>query len=423
MGKEHLITIMPDENAWKEAAKDWRRKLLIMPVLAMASQTKFLTGLPGCTTNQFLGSAEVKAQFVPYAADKRVESSTEIIFRELEIRFGCMNVDFVPNNYAQTLLGKGGSVRGLGQTKTDMAKLILSNIMASAGDNLAMALAVAEYDANGDTTMDLFDGYLTIIRKEITAGGLATDKGNYLVMEEAMNFSNACAMIKKIEFSLDPQLRKQKRLLYCDPMVLDMYNESYQLTHTALVYNKEYDQPIVEGSRGLMTFAPLDSLAGTGYMFIAPKENVVYGYDSMSDTETFEVLRHDVDTWTAAAKMFFGVQFRTLDARFLKVIKVNLDDGLDDEPSNDEPAYPHPSVSPINVELAEGGTQQLRLDPETGWTFMSTDESVATVDANGEITAVAAGTAKIYCDYTDGTTERVTVSVTEASADPEVPGT
>lgn len=418
MANEHLITITPDENAWKEAAKDWRRKLLIMPVLAMASQTKFLTGLPGCTTNQFLGSAEVKAQFVPYAADKRVDSSTEIIFRELEIHFGCMNVDFVPNNYVQTLLGKGGSVRGLGQTKTDMAKLILSNIMSSAGHNLAMALATAEYDATGDTTMDLFDGYLTIINKEITAGNLSYAKGNLLDLEETMDFTNACKLIKKIEFGLDPQLRKQKRLLYCDPMVLDMYNESYQLTHTALVYNKEYDQPIVEGSRGLMTFAPLDSLAGTGIIFIAPKENVVYGYDSLSDTETLEVLRHDVDTWTAAAKIFFGVQFRTLDKRFLKVIKVTLDDEMDGESGDDDnPAYPHPSVRPIVVNIDEGDTQQLTLDPATGWTFHSADESIATVDASGLITGVSAGTVNIYCDYTDSTTERVTVNVAEPSAD------
>lgn len=418
MANEHLITITPDESAWKQAAKDWKRKLLIMPVLAMASQTKFLTGLPGCTTNQYLGSAEVKAQFVPYAADKRVDSSTDIIFRELEIHFGCMNVDFVPNNYIQTLLGKGGSVRGLGQTKTDMAKLILSNIMASAGDNLAMALATAEYNANGDTTMELFDGYLTIIQKEIAAGNLTYAKGNYEELDEAMDFTNACQVIKRIEFGLDPKLRKQKRLLYCDPMVLDMYNESYQLTHTALVYNKEYDQPIVEGSRGLMTFAPIDSLAGTGMMFIAPKENVVYGYDSLSDTETFEVLRHDVDTWTAAAKMFFGVQFRTLDKRFLKVIKVNLDDNMDGDPGdNDDPAYPHPSVRPLEVELNEGETHQITLDPDDdNWDFTSSNESVATVDANGEITAVSAGTAKIFCEYTDGTVERVTVTVFEAPA-------
>lgn len=414
MAKEHLITITPDEEAWKQAAKDWRRKLLLMPVLAMASQTKFLNGLAGCTTNQYLGSAEVKAQFVPYAADKRADSSTEIIFRELEIHFGCMNVDFVPNNYVQTLLGKGGSVRGLGQTKTDMAKLILSNIMDSAGDNLAMALATAEYNATGDSSMELFDGYVTIINKEIASGGLSVAKGNFVQLTETMNYTNAVQLIKKLEFSLDPKLRKQKRFLYCDPAVLDMYNESYLLTHTALVYNKEYDQPVVEGSRGLMTFAPLDSLAGTGIMWIAPKENVVYGYDSVSDTETFEVLRHDVDTWTAAAKIFFGVQFRTLDRRFLKVVKVNLAelDGMDGDPGDgDEPAYPNPSVRPVNATLNVGATQQLTLDPAEGWTFHSANQAVATVDENGLITAVAAGTATIYCDYQDGTTERVTVNV------------
>lgn len=414
MANEHVITIMPDEQAWQEAAKDWRRKLLLMPVLSMASQTKFLTGLPGCTTNQFLGSAEVKAQFVPYAADKRAESSTEIIFRELKIHFNCMNVDFVPNNYVQTLLGKGGSVRGLGQTKTEMAKLILSNIMDSAGQNLALALANAEYDPAGTTSMSLFDGYLTIIRKEIQAGNMSEAKGNLLNVTEKMDFTNAVNIIKKIEFGLNPFLRKQKRLLYCDPIVLDMYNESYQLTHTALVYNEEYDQPFVEGSRKLMTFAPLDSLAGTGCMWIAPKENVVYGYDSMSDKEKMEVIRHNVDTWTAAAKMFFGVEFRTIDPRFLLTVNVQTDDSMDGDPGDDNnQAYPHPSVRPVNVSLHPEETSQLTLDPENGWTFHSADANVATVNANGLITAVGEGITKIYCDYSDGSTERVNVTVTE----------
>jgi hypothetical protein len=71
-----------------------------------------------------------------------------------------------------------------------------------------------------------------------------------------------------------------------------------------------------------MTFAPLDGLAGTDIMWIAPKKNVIYGYDGMSDAEKCEVKQFQPDTLTLNAKMFFGAGFRTFDYRFIKVIKL-----------------------------------------------------------------------------------------------------
>ena len=170
----HLINILPSEEDWKQAAKKWHRQLLKMPVLSMKDSTKFLTGLPGCRTNQYLGGVSTEAQFYPYAPNKRGEGSTEIIFRELPINFGTMNQDFEPNAFAQTMLGENAAVLGQGQARSEMAKLILSQIMAIAGEHLELALATAERDPEGDTTMDLFDGYITIIEKEIAAGTIGT---------------------------------------------------------------------------------------------------------------------------------------------------------------------------------------------------------------------------------------------------------
>ena len=40
--------------------------------------------------------------------------------------------------------------------------------------------------------------------------------------------------MKYIEFGLDPRLRKQQRFCYCDPALVDLYNEGYQLANPAL---------------------------------------------------------------------------------------------------------------------------------------------------------------------------------------------
>lgn len=320
MASAHLINVMPSEEDWKQAAKQWHRELLKMPVIAMGDSLKYMTGLPGCTTNQYLGTVQASAQFYPYAADKRGSSETNINFLELPIRFGAMNYDFVPNDYVQTLLGRGAAVLGEGQARSQMARLILAEIMRSAGENMALALAKAQFNANGDTSMDLFDGFLTVIAKAETDGLVAVAKNNVVEVAEPDD-TNCCEVMKEILFGLDRRLRRQDLLVYCDPALVDYYNESYQLTHTALIYNKTYNQPYVEGSNGKMTFAPLDALAGEKQLWIAPKNNVIYGHDGMSRLEKLDVLRHDVDTFTAAAKIFFGVGFRTFDYRFFKLVK------------------------------------------------------------------------------------------------------
>ena len=409
----HLINVTPDEAAWKEAAKKWHRTFLKMPVLAMADTTRFMTGLPGCRTNQYLGTVQSEAQFYPYVANKRGDGSTSIKFEELGIFFGSMIHDFVPNDYVQTLLGEHADVLGMGQAKTEMAKLIISTIMESAGEKLALAIPVAERNANGNTTLELFNGLVTLIEDAMTAGKVSVAKKNLTILNQNITANNVVDVIKKIEFSLDPRLRRQERFLYCDPAIVDVYNEGYLLTHPAVPYNEKYEQNFVEGSNRRMTFAPLDGLAGTGYMFVAPKNNVVYGYDGVSDEERFEILRLDADTMTINAKMFFGVGFRTFDFRFLHVVEYNnvqADPGDDGEEVS--PAEDTPSVTPTSMSLDVNDTRQLTLSPANGWTFVSANEEVATVSDAGLVTAVAVGQTTITA--TNGTTEiEIAVSVVD----------
>lgn len=331
-----LINVTPDEAAWKEAAKKWHREFLKMPVLSTKDTTKFMTGLPGCRTNQYLGTVESEAQFYPYVANKRGDGSTAIHFEELQIFFGSMIHDFVPNDYVQTMLGEHADVLGMGQAKSEMAKLILTTIMEKAGEKLALAIPAAVRNADGNTTMDLFNGFVQLIEDAITDGKLAKTKGNLFVPDGYLDSVNIVSRLKEIEFGLDPRLRRQERFLYCDPAIVDMYNEGYLLTHPAVPYNEKYEQAYVEGSNRRMTFAPLDGLAGTGVMFIAPKMNVIYGYDGVSDEERFEVLRLDADTITVNAKMFFGVGFRTYDCRFLKVVKYSTEPDEGQDPGEGE---------------------------------------------------------------------------------------
>lgn len=383
MPVELPVEISPSFEEYQKAAEKWHRVFVKVPVLSAKDTTKFMTGLPGCRTNQHIGTAESKAQFYPYVANKRGNSSTKITFEVLEIFFGSMIHDFVPNDEVQTILGEHADTMGNGMSKSEIAKLVIAGVMESAGEELALAIPAAVRVDDGDTTMDLFNGHLTVIEKAITDGKVNAEAKNYDEIP-VITVNNCVDVIKQIEFHLDPRLRKQERFLYCDPAIVDMYNESYLLTHPAVPYNEKYEQNYIEGSNRRMTFAPLDGLAGTGMMWVAPKKNVIYGYDGMSDAEKCEILRFQPDTLTLNAKMFFGAGFRTFDYRFIKVLR-----------PIEQVATP--TFSP--AAWGTGATQKVKIECATpGATIYYTDNNATPTTSStkytGEITLSATKTIK-----------------------------
>ena len=99
--------------------------------------------------------------------------------------------DFEPNQAIQTLLGEGPT-KGDGQMQTPTAKHVLAFMAKSLSFHLNEALWAGVRNANGDTTMDLFDGFDTITRKEIEAENISVAKGNYLKLTEKITRANAC---------------------------------------------------------------------------------------------------------------------------------------------------------------------------------------------------------------------------------------
>ena len=176
MPVELPVEITPSFEEYQKAAEKWHRVFVKVPVLSAKDTTKYMTGLPGCRTNQHIGTAESKAQFYPYVANKRGNSNTKITFETLEIFFGSMIHDFVPNDEVQTILGENAAVMGDGMSKSEIAKLVIAGVMESAGEELALAIPTAVRQDNGDTTMDLFNGHVTVIESAITDGKVSVAK-------------------------------------------------------------------------------------------------------------------------------------------------------------------------------------------------------------------------------------------------------
>lgn len=169
-------------------------------------------------------------------------------------------------------------------------------------------------NANGDTSLDLFDGFDTITQKEITSGAIAAEEGNYMKIEDEITTANAVDVAKEILFSLDPRLRAQD--------FADKYNEAYLLTHGGINYNNKYGQDTVEGSNGRLHIIPMYNKIGSNFIHICPKANMLVGYDQMGDIENVLIEKFEPFILSYIATMFFGVQFESIDKRRFKVIEL-----------------------------------------------------------------------------------------------------
>lgn len=320
---------------FQKAAITFRKDLLRLPIIGIKDTLDFMTPRPGVRYSELVGTSSADAQFAPYKAGRRTDANLNLNLRDLRTYFGSVNADFEPNAEIQTLLGhKAAQALGDAQASTPTAVEVLANVAKSLSGHLNDAIFSAVRNADGDKTADLFDGFDTITQKEITAGNIAADKGNLIVLDKEINGVNAVDLIKSVLFKMNPLLRREECFMFCSYEVADAYNEAYLATHAGILYNDKYSQVTVEGSNKKLTIVPLASKAGSKFIHIAPKRNMLVGFDQMGDEERVNVKEFAPDILTYSAKMFFGVQFESIDARRLMVVQLANAAAPDNNPGN-----------------------------------------------------------------------------------------
>ena len=307
---------------YQDAARKYRKDLLMLPIIGIQETLKFMTGRPGIRYKESVAALNGNAQFAPYKPARRSNFNLDLDFRTLETFFGSVVAQFEPNSAISTLLGAIGDTKGDGQMQTPTAKHVLALIAKSLSEALNNAIWAGVRNPNGDTTMDLFDGFDTITSAEITAGKIAASEGNYMKLNEAINTANAVDIAKDVLFSLDPHLRAQTCYMFCSQDFADKYNEGYLLTHAGINYNTQYNQTAVEGSNGKLILCPLANKADSNFIHVSPKINMLVGYDQMGDMESVMVKEYEPFILSYIATMFFGTQFESIDKRRLKVVEL-----------------------------------------------------------------------------------------------------
>ena len=308
---------------YQKAAIKWRKDLLMLPIIGISDTIQYMTGRPGIRYKENVGTIYADAQFAPYKATRTGDVNLNLDFRTLETHFGNVVAKFEPNSAISTLLGTGAT-KGDGQMTTPTALHVLAQIAKGLSEHLNDAMWNGVRNANGDTTKDLFDGFDTITQKEITAGNVSAENGNYMKITEKITSANAVDVAKEILFSLDPRLRSQELLMFCSQDFADKYNEAYLMSHGGIAYNTQYAQGSVEGSNGRLKLVPLYNKADSKFIHICPKSNMLVGYDQMGDIESIMVKEYEPFILTYIATMFFGVQFESIDKRRFKAIELTV---------------------------------------------------------------------------------------------------
>ena len=285
---------------YQDAARKYRKDLLMLPIIGIHDTLQYMTGRPGIRYKESVAAMSGNAQFAPYKPARRTNFNLDLDFRTLETFFGSVVAQFEPNSAISTLLGAIGDTKGDGQMQTPTAKHVLALIAKSLSEHLNNAIWAGKRNPTGDTTLDLFDGFDTITEAEVTAGTVA----------------------KEVLWSLDPHLRAQTCYMFCSQDFVDKYNEGYLLTHAGINYNNQYQQTAVEGSNGKLILCPLANKADSKFIHVSPKINMLVGYDQMGDTENVMVKEYEPFILSYIATMFFGVQFESIDKRRLKVVEL-----------------------------------------------------------------------------------------------------
>ena len=197
------LIFTPEE--YQEAAHVYRKQLLMLPIIGCENTLKYMTGRPGIRYKESVGTINADAQFAPYKATRRADVNLTLDHRTLETHFGNVVLDFEPNSTISTLLGTGAT-KGDGQMTTPSALHVLALIAKGLSAHLDESIWNGEFDANGDTTHDLFDGFDTITQKEIDADNISVANKNYMQLPEEITVANALDIAKEMLYSLDPRL-------------------------------------------------------------------------------------------------------------------------------------------------------------------------------------------------------------------------
>ncbi len=303
------------------SARTYRKDLLMVPVHALAKSLQHMTLRTGVRHSEKVGELTGDIEMGPYSETRVDDKAVSISTRELKTYLGSVVKKFSPNSVAQTVYGSS-ITKGESLTNVEIVRLVLSYLSAKIGAGIDRHLFNAVRKADGDKTVDLFDGFDTITGQEITSGSISTDLGNLYEFSEPITKLNAVDQVVTFCRSADDFLQETKGAkLLISRDIYNAYVDDYKATTGAIVYNDKFLKTSVEGFDNV-ELVPMYQKKNAPYIQLTTQSNLLVGVDQEGDEEDIVIEKHAPFVLDFVATMFFGTQFETLDKTRLLVGKL-----------------------------------------------------------------------------------------------------
>ncbi len=293
----------------------------MVPVHALAKSLQHMTLRTGVRHSEKVGELTGDIEMGPYSETRVDDKAVSISTRELKTYLGSVVKKFSPNSVAQTVYGSS-ITKGESLTNVEIVRLVLSYLSAKIGAGIDRHLFNAVRKADGDKTVDLFDGFDTITGQEITSGSISTDLGNLYEFSEPITKLNAVDQVVTFCRSADDFLQETKGAkLLISRDIYNAYVDDYKATTGAIVYNDKFLKTSVEGFDNV-ELVPMYQKKNAPYIQLTTQSNLLVGVDQEGDEEDIVIEKHAPFVLDFVATMFFGTQFETLDKTRLLVGKL-----------------------------------------------------------------------------------------------------
>ena len=298
----------------------YRREILAMPVVALEKTLKHMTIRKGVRGDETVGGYDNDAELRPYRSSKDATDKGKFFGRTLTTYLGDIVEEFDPYRLFSTVYGESfGSLTD--RKEADIVKDMALTLAKKVSAKLGKALFKAVRNKDGNTTLDLFNGFDTIAAKEIKEGTIAVANGN-LYIYETITDANAGDVLKAIYSAASDELRDQENLkMFLPNSVLDAYEVWCLSTLGSVVYNQTYAQSRLHCNRNV-ELVPLVGLKNSEYIYISTKDNMLVGMDQLSDAEQAKIRECDnPKALQFFMCMYWGVQFECILPEILLVAR------------------------------------------------------------------------------------------------------
>lgn len=297
----------------------FRKECLAIVPASVEECTKHMRVINNLKGKETEATIVPQAHFRPYHSEKVVGGTGGLTARTLETFPLEILEEFDPENFYTTIFDTPFDAQ---KDKLDIVRQLLQKEMENASRGLCDLIFKGVRVADGTGALDGFDGFDTIIAKEITAGNISLDNGNFLTIGEltSLNIGDAWKLLySRIDENLRGDARK-KLVLVCSFKERDMYNNWYAMKFGTGNFAGTPNQKYLDGTSDKVEILPLPGMDGTNHCFITTEEMMKVGFDVFSKHTKFEVrIPDNPNVVQMHAKIYMGVDFANIDKEYLMV--------------------------------------------------------------------------------------------------------